>query len=133
MFECPWCRGKSNAAQMSDRTFTVNDVQRNYVSPNQFTKPQSGMEFVRTNLTITNTSDRQISFNPNDFKLQDANGVQRTYRVDSSMATPLNSGNLAQNGTVTGNVLFETQQDATPLKLIYKPNAFKSETVTVNL
>ena len=52
-----------DTAQMSDRTFTVNEVQRNYVSPNQFTKPQSGMEFVRTNRTITNTSDRQISFN----------------------------------------------------------------------
>ena len=111
----------------------MNEEERNYVSPNQFTKPQSGNKFVRVNVTITNTSNNQISFNPNDFKLQDANGVQRNYRVDSSMPNALNSGNLAANGSVTGNLLFEPQQGATGLKLLYKPNVFRSETFTVNL
>jgi hypothetical protein len=68
-------------ANMTDRTFTVNDEERNYTDPNGFTRPSSGNELVRTNVTITNTSNNQISFNPNDFKLQDANGVQRNYTV----------------------------------------------------
>jgi hypothetical protein len=111
----------------------VNEEERNYVSPNQFTKPQTGNESARVNVTTTNTSNNQISFNPKDFKLQDANGVQINYRVDSSMPNALNSGNLAANGSVTGNLLFDPQQRATELKLLYKPNAFRSETFTVNL
>jgi Domain of unknown function (DUF4352) len=84
-------------------------------------------------VTIKNTSDRQIDFNPFDFKLQDADGVQRDTTVASDMPKPLNSGNLAPNGIVTGNMAFEAPQGATGLKLIYKPNRFGNESATVNL
>jgi uncharacterized protein DUF4352 len=122
-----------DTVNLSDQTFVVNEAQPNYQPPNQFERPQNGMQFVRVNVTITNTSSGQINFNPFDFKLQDADGVQRNYRPIAQMPTPLNSGSLAQNGSVTGNMAFEAPQGGTGLKLIYKPSMISSEQVTVDL
>jgi Domain of unknown function (DUF4352) len=122
-----------DTATLSDQTLVVNEAQPGYVPPNQFQKPESGNQFVRVNVTITNTSDRSINFNPVNFKLQDASGVQREWKAMTQLPTPLNYGSLAPNGTVTGNMVFEAPQGGTDLKLIYKPSMISSEQVTVDL
>ncbi len=59
-------------------------------------------------VTYTNTGTEAASFNTWDWKVEDAQGVQRTttyYSGDTS--TGLNSGTLAAGGTVTGTVYFD--------------------------
>ena len=64
-------------AELRDRTLVVNDVERNFVPPNRFTRVEPGNEFVRAFITIKNTGDQAFHYNPNDFKMQDSNGVQK--------------------------------------------------------
>ncbi len=122
-----------DTVDLSDRTFTVNEAQANYLPLNQSSRPEPGNQFVRVNVTVTNNSSGQISFTPFDFKLQDARGVQRGYTIAVDMPNPLNTGNLAPNDSVTGNIAFEAPQGDTGFKLIYKPIASSSETATVNV
>ena len=43
-------------AQLRDRTLIVNEVERNYTPTNRFPRPQSGNEFVRVNVSVTNNA-----------------------------------------------------------------------------
>jgi recombination DNA repair RAD52 pathway protein len=118
---------------LSDRTLKVNEAQPNYLPPNQSSRPEPGNQFVRVNVTITNTSSGQISFTPFDFNLEDASGVRRGYTIAVDMPNPLNTGNLAPNNSVTANIAFEVPQGEEGFKLIYQPIASSSETGTVNV
>lgn len=122
-----------DAVDLSDRTLKVNEAQSDYLPLNQASKPEPGNQFVRVNVILTNRSSGQISFTPFDFKLQDASGVRRGYTIAVDMPNPLNTGNLAPNDSVTGNIAFEAPQGDTGFKLIYEPIASSSETATVNV
>jgi hypothetical protein len=71
------------AAELRDRTFTVNEAERNYFPPSRFQKVEPGNEYVRVYITLENTGDQALSYNPLDFELQDSNGVQRKYQTIS--------------------------------------------------
>ena len=58
-------------------------------------------------VTYTNTSDKEASFNPYDWKGQDADGAQRTQTYLGNGSDELRSGSLAPGGTVTGSIYFE--------------------------
>ena len=62
-----------------------------------------------TGITVTyvNNGSKEATFNPYDWKCQDANGAQRTQTYLGSGTDELSSGSLAPGGTVTGNVYFE--------------------------
>ncbi len=64
-------------AEMVDRFFTVNDVQRGWVFPHNIPKPDVGNEFVIVNLTVTNTSEQPIKVHVWEFESEDSNGVGR--------------------------------------------------------
>jgi len=118
---------------LSDRTLTVNEAQSNYLPLNPSSRPEPGNQFVRVNVTITNTSSGQVNFTPFDFNLEDDSGVQRGHTIAVDMPNPLNTGNLAPNNSVTANIAFEVPQEEAGFKLIYKPTAFSSETATVHV
>jgi Domain of unknown function (DUF4352) len=114
-----------------DRNFTVNEVQRNYPPPNQFTRVEQGNELIRVYITLENTGDQAISYNPLDFKVQDSNGVQKNYQTITELPYRLDYGSLAPGGTVEGNLAFEVAAGDSGLSLLYKTNAFSGQTITV--
>lgn len=66
-----------------------------------------GSEVVCVNVTYVNESTKNASFNPYDWKAEDANGAQRSQTFVLESDDKLGSGELSKGGTVTGNVYFE--------------------------
>lgn len=118
---------------IGDQTLTVTSVQRNFNTGNEFSQPQAGKEYVIVTVKLENNSKSQISFNTFDFQIQDSNGVLKNEGFITGVQNPLNSGNLAPGGKVTGNLGFEVQKDDAGLKLVFKPNFWSNQTVTVKL
>lgn len=117
--------------ELEDRTLTVAEVERDYTPQNRFTKAESGNEYLRVFVTMTNTSNRPIDYNPFNFEVQDSNGVQKNQAIVPEVPNNLESGNLAPDGKVEGNMVFEVPRNDNNLKLIYTTNMFSGETVTV--
>ena len=117
--------------ELEDRTFTVAEVERDYAPRNRFSKAESGNEYLRVLVTMTNTSNRPIDYNPFNFEVEDSNGVRENQAIVPEVPNNLESGNLAPDGNVEGNMIFEVPRNDNNLKLIYTTNMFSGETVTV--
>lgn len=115
------------AAKLRDRTLVVNEVERNYPPPNRSTRIEPGNELVRVYITLKNTSNQTFPYNPNNFKVQDSNGVQKTPQSYSDIPYRVGAGDLASGGTLEGNMVYEVPEGDTGLKLVYEP--FESRTV----
>jgi archaellum component FlaG (FlaF/FlaG flagellin family) len=96
-----------------------------------YSTPRSGKEYVILNVTIKNLGKDEVSYNPFDFKVQDANGAQEgtTY---VSLDDNLSSGTLAPGGKVTGSMAFEVPI-GDQAKLIFQPSFWDSQRVVVDL
>ena len=68
--------------KLGDREFIVNSVRRSGAF--NYNKPKSGEEYVIVNVTIKNQGKDEVSYNPYDFKVQDANGAQENQASDFS-------------------------------------------------
>lgn len=119
------------SAELDDRTLTVTEVERNYTPQNRFSKAESGNEYLRVYVTMTNTSNRDIDYNPFNFEVQDSSGVQKNQTYVPEVPYNLESGSLAPKGKVEGNMIFEVPRNDNNLALIYTSNMFSGETVTV--
>lgn len=75
---------------------------------------------IGVNVTYANNGSKSQSFNPYDWKGEDANGAQRTTTFYMDGTDELNSGKLSAGGTVTGNIYFE---DGT-VRVLYYNNMF---------
>lgn len=101
----------------------VNSVERNY-NPGASYKPLAGKEYIVVNLTINNISDRSKYLMLSDFTVID-NGLSQRYAT-VPVTNELDGGNLAADGTTTGNLVFLVTSDATDLKLQYIVTIFDS-------
>ncbi len=101
----------------------VNSVERNY-NPGASYKPLAGKEYIVVNLTIKNISDRSKYLMLSDFTVID-NGLSQRYAT-VPVTNELDGGNLAADGTTTGNLVFLVTSDATDLKLQYIVTIFDS-------
>lgn len=113
---------------------TVAAPERNWDSGNQFIVPDSGNEFLKVQVTITNKSKTVADYNVFDWKLQDSNGVIRD--VDSaafSVDGALNSGQLAPGGTISGFLVFQVKAGSTSLTLKYAPSFWSDKEVQISL
>lgn len=70
-------------------------------------------------VTYQNNGNSQASFNPYDWKAEDAQGAQRSQVFYTDGDNELHSGTLAAGGTVSGNLYFEGDV----VKVLYE-NAF---------
>lgn len=117
------------------RDITITSVERNTYTDNQFYKADAGKEFIKVNVIIDNKSDKNISYNTYDWKIQDSEGVIQDvdaglqYTVDGA----LDSGELAPGGKKTGDLYFEVPKDDTGLVLHYKPSLWANETINIKL
>lgn len=99
-----------------------------WIPNNDYDRPESGKEYVLVATTITNTGKSSVPYNTFDFKLQDSNGVQKN-EAFTTAENKLNSGDLAANGKVSGNLVFEALQGDTGLKLIFNPTLLGREAI----
>ncbi|MBD9214090.1 MAG: DUF4352 domain-containing protein [Senegalimassilia anaerobia] len=78
-----------------------------------------GKPITQVSVTYQNNGNSQASFNPYDWKAEDAQGAQRSQAFYTDGDNELHSGTLAAGGTVSGNLYFEGDV----VKVLYE-NAF---------
>jgi len=119
----------ADVVKLGDREFVVNSVKRSGAFG--YNTPKTGKEYVIVNVTIRNLGTDEVSYNPFDFKVQDANGAQESSTF-ASLDDSLSSGTLAPNGKITGSMPFEVPQ-GTNAKLIFQPSFWSEQRVVVDL
>lgn len=117
-------------AELRDRTLVANEVQHGY-PPQRFQKLEPGTELVRVYVALKNTSDQAFNYNLHDFQVQDSNGVQKHPTTVTELPYRVEFGDLAAGGTMEGNLVYEVPEGDRNLKLIYEPNAFQRQNITV--
>ncbi len=107
--------------KLGDRLVTIGTVTRNYVSSNEYIKPQDGKEWIIVPVVIENKGNDAITFSQGDFKIQDSKGGRTypTFIVD--LQNEMQFGEIAPGGKIEGNIPFEVNTGETPLKLVFKP------------
>ena len=111
-------------ATFSDRTITVNDLQPGFTFPSNVPHALSNHQYVLVNTTINNTSTQPIEVSPLGFLSEDSNGVRLGVMPLDKQPEPITVGSIiAPDGELTGNVVVETVQGATGIKLLYLPQA----------
>jgi len=112
---------QGETAELPDRTFTVNDIQRGYVFPSNIPKPGPGNEFILVNVTITNTTSQPIQANSYNFESEDSSGVRVRAHATNTPPDAIFLNSIAPNGELTGNLVFEVQQSDPTIKIVYQP------------
>ena len=111
-------------ATFSDRTITVNDLQPGFTFPSNVPHALRNHEYVLVNTTIKNTSTQPIEVSPLSFLSEDSDGVRLGVQPLDKQPDPITVGSIiAPDGELTGNVVVETVQGATGIKLLYLPQA----------
>ena len=111
-------------ASFSDRTITVNDLQPGFTFPSNVPHALRNHQYVLVNTTIKNTSTQPIEVSPLSFLSEDSDGVRLGVQPLDKQPDPITVGSIiAPDGELTGNVVVETVQGATGIKLLYLPQA----------
>ena len=111
-------------ATFSDRTITVNDIQPGFTFPSNVPHALRNHQYVLVNTTIKNTSTQPIEVSPLSFLSEDSDGVRLGVQPLDKQPDPITVGSIiAPEGELTGNVVVETVQGATGIKLLYLPQA----------
>ena len=111
-------------ATFSDRAITVNDLQPGFTFPSNVPHALSNHQYVLVNTTIKNTSTQPIEVSPLSFLSEDSDGVRLGVQPLDKQPDPIAVGSIiAPEGELTGNVVVESVQGATGIKLLYLPQA----------
>ncbi|MFP7197685.1 DUF4352 domain-containing protein [Bacillus licheniformis] len=100
--------GLNETADLDGTHITVTNVKKSM--GNEYFKPNNGNEYVVATLNIENKSDKDISYNPLDFQIQNEDGQITHNTFGPSDDNDLSSGNLTPNGKVSGTITFETKR-----------------------
>lgn len=122
--------------QSDDMLLTVTNVTKNWKSSNQFDKPSNPDDvYVVVSVVIENKGSEDLDLSGLwDFKLEDANGVQKGQSIGGIGIKKLPTGSLSPNGKTSGDVLFEADKNAlTTLKLRYKPLFSFADEIVIEL
>ena len=111
-------------ATFSDRIITVNDLQPGFTFPSNVPHALRNHEYVLVDTTIKNTSTQPIEVSPLSFLSEDSDGVRLSVQPLDKQPDPITVGTIiVPEGELTGNVVVETVQGATGIKLLYLPQA----------
>lgn len=123
---------KGEEATLGNGVITVTDVQISQGT--KYDKPKSGKEFVIVNLTIENKGDKNLSYNPYYFKMQNSQGQQESMTFTTvNNDNSLQSGELIPGGKVSGTIAFEQPKGDTGLILIYSDSIWSSKELKIKL
>ncbi|WMW49611.1 DUF4352 domain-containing protein [Bacillus paralicheniformis] len=122
--------GLNETADLDGTQITVTNVKKSM--GNEYIKPKNGNEYVIVTVNIENKSDKDISYNPLDFQIQNEDGqiTHNTYALSDD--NQLSSGNLTKDGKVSGTIAFQTKKSKT-YKVIFTSNFWNDEKITFNL
>lgn len=122
----------NEAVKLDDAVVTVTKVEKSNGS--DYDKPKDGMEFVIVTVSIKNNGKSELSYNPFDYKMQNSKGqiTDQTFTTVNT-SNQLNSGQLAENGEITGTIAFEQPKGDTALVLKYKGNMFSNKEIKFKL
>lgn len=83
---------------------------------------------------IKNNSNKNISYNAFNYKLQNSNGniESQTFSTINN-DTSLSSGQLAPNGIKIGSIIFEAPKGDNNLILLYQENIFRDKYIKFKL
>lgn len=99
------------------REITVTDVDKKYVPG--YSKAKSEKEFIKVTINVVNKSDKDLSVNPLNFKVQDSTGAKETVAGSTySLSDQFESATLIPGGSRKGSLVFEVNKDDNNLKLI---------------
>lgn len=119
-------------AILGNGAITVTKVEKSNGS--EYDKPKAGKEYVIVHLTIENKGEKNLSYNPYYFKMQNSQGQQEneTFTI-IDQDTSLQSGELVAGGKVSGTIVFEEPKDDTGLTLIYSDSIWSSKELKIKL
>lgn len=120
-----------DTADLKGYQITVNSVE--FSNGNEYQQPAEGKQYVIINITIKNNTGDKAAFNPLDYSINE-DGVSSTagFGYLDGVET-LNSGDLDNGATITGNLIGEANPNA-KLKLRYEGNYFlKDKQIDFNL
>jgi hypothetical protein len=114
--------GLGETATFSDRTITVNELQPGFTFPSNVPHALRNHQYVLVNTTIKNISTQPIEASPLSFLSEDSEGVRLGVLPLEKQPDPLSAGSIiTPEGELTGNIVVETVQGATGIKLLYLP------------
>lgn len=90
----------------------------------EYEVPREGYEYIIVSVKIENNSDKKISYNPYDWKMENSNGQEESTTfttIDND--TSLSSGDLNAGGVKEGTLAFEQPIGDSGLKLNYYSNS----------
>ena len=122
-----------------DTVLSVVKVVKDWKSSNIYDKPSNPNDiFVVITISFENQGSSQLSLSSFwDFKLEDANGVQRNEALAGIGLNKLNSGSvtsLSPGGKISGDLIFEVPQNAiSKLTLDYQPLLDFGESAKIEL
>lgn len=118
--------------KLMDSLIKVTGIEKS--AGTEFDKPKDGMEFVIVTVLIKNGGEKEISYNPFDFSMQNSKGqiTNEAFTVVNK-DTNLNSGSLAAGGEVSGTIAFEQPIGDADLVLKYTNNIFSNKEIKIKL
>lgn len=118
--------------ELDGHVVEVTEVEKS--SGDDFDKPSDGKEYVIVHVSIENNGDKEISYNPFNFKMKNSNGQieDQTFTIIDN-DTALSSGDLAPGGNVSGTIAFEQPIDDDGLQLIFEPSFWSNKEIIFNL
>jgi hypothetical protein len=113
-------------AKYNDTELTVTKVSK--VKRGEFSIPKDGNEFVVVTVKYKNNGERNISYNPFDFRMKNSKGQITSFDLAVDVTkNQLESGELAPGGEVEGDIVFEEPKGDKGLILQYTGSIFFNE------
>ena len=118
------------SGELEGMKLTVTKIERK-AKLGEFEEAESGKEFVIATVSLENVSDKTVSYNEFDFRVQTAGGQV----LDLAFTTAeggLESGDLIAGGKHSGTVTFEVPKETGHQYLIYK-SSFEPDRIIVQI
>ncbi len=124
--------GIGEKAELKNNVVEITEVEKS--SGDDFDTPKSGKEYVIVHITIENNGEKDISYNPFNFKMKNSNGqIEDVAFTTVDSDTSLSSGELAPGGNVSGTLAFEQPIDDPELQLIFEASFWSDKKIVFNL
>lgn len=112
---------------IDDQEMTINSVERDWKTRNEYIKAKDGKEYVRLNVTLKNNSNDKISYYSSYWTMEDSDGAIENSTIVVGDDDTLSYGELAAGGKKSGNLIFEMPKGANGLKVHYKPSFWSGD------
>ena len=118
--------------KISDRVFVVLQTV-DYLEQYEALQPPAGFQYIAVEVSLKNEGKNDLSYNPLDFKLQDDSGYSYDISWLAKQQPSFDTGTLYPGDTIRGFITYSVKNDTNNLKLVYYPDIWQKNKVTVDL